>query len=150
MSYDGRYLFGTNYEGKSVAIWQIGNPDYMRAWQEIPNREAEESIYVHQIPYFLPKQRFRLKGGYNPSLAYTPGPKQIATDFDDQFLFVVDDEGALYVYNMDDVMKMENDPTQILPPVLEQMTLVTDILGDIRDLKISRPAIGVGGGGGST
>ena len=144
VSNDGRYLYGSNFEGKSVATWEIDNPGNSVPWESIPIKEGDERAHVHPVPYFLPISKFRLTGGYNPNLAYTPGPKQVAVDYDNEYLFVVDEDGALYVYRMDDVMEVVNKAGEQIPK-LEPLNLITDVPGDIRDLEVGRPVVRSGG-----
>ena len=142
----GRYLYGTCYEKKSVAIWDVGNPRYRVDWREVPTSD-DGRMYRFQVPHYLPITRFRLKGGYNPNLRYTPGGQHLAVDPLDDYLFVVDEDGALYIYELRDVRRAEerllNAPDPL--PVHEPWKLVTDIEGDMRDLKVSRPAVRLAG-----
>jgi len=132
---DARYLYGTNFEGKTVAIWELGNPKYAISWHDVTYNPRVTGMYVFQVPYHLPLKRFKLKGGYNPTKSYVPGGQQLAVDPTNKNLFVVDEDGALYIYDIGTVLAA---PDMSAP---EPRAIVSSIEGEMRDLKVSRPII---------
>ncbi|MCB1215933.1 hypothetical protein KDL44_00970 [bacterium] len=154
---EGRYLFATCYEAKSVAIWELGNPDFAREAKDVimPVGPEQKGYVWSDVTYYLPALRFGLKGGYSERLNYIAGGERIAVDPAGAFLALNDDEGAVYVYELFEVMKTlrRRDPVpEIAPPtrnlpVLEPHLIITDLVrtgsGDveIRDLQIARPRV---------
>lgn len=132
---EARYLYGTNFEGKTVAIWELGNPAHSIDWREVTYDVNDEGMYVFPVEYFLPVKRIKLKGGYDPSKSFVPGGHQVAVDPHDKFLFVVDEYGALYIYDMDVI----NAAADMSTP--EPRKIVSEIEGEMRDLKVSRPIV---------
>jgi hypothetical protein len=132
---EGRYLYGTNFEAKTVAVWEIGNPAHKLSWQQLPVITNDEGYYIFQVDYFLPLLRFKLKGGYKPGKTYIPGGQQLALDEGNQYLFVVDEDGALYIYDNRPLFELKDLATP------EPRVIVSSIEGEMRDLKISRPSV---------
>jgi hypothetical protein len=137
---DAKYLFATAYQSHSVFIWQIGNPDSKINWAVEANKDPsgsfmQDSFQVTREQY-LPYTSFKLTGGYNEQLLYNPEPKQIAIDSINQNVFVVDSDGALFVYLYSDTLKSK--PGEALKPY----KIVHGLEGEMRDLKISQPALG--------
>jgi DNA-binding beta-propeller fold protein YncE len=128
-----RHLFATNYEMKTVAIWDIGNLNYSRPWQEIP--VAGDRGYRWPAMHFLPIKRFKLKGGLDPALKFIPGGMQITVDPHDEYLFVMDDEGGFYIYDMATVLHC---PDMSTPEPRRTHWFGHEI--EVRDLKVSLPA----------
>jgi len=136
----GEYLVGTNYELKSVAIWRIGDPEFMYDWEDVPYNPADEKTYRFEIPHYVPVTRFRLAGGYDPNDRYIPGGEQVVIDPLDDYLIVIDEKGAMYIFDFDEVKRAENLSTP--EPVNGQPVLsMTSDTTEIRDLKVSRPAV---------
>lgn len=137
---EGRFLVGTNYEQKTVAIWDLkdtGRNDV--AWQDVPYYpEIFEGSYRFERTHYLPVKRFQLQGGYDANLSYVPGGQQVAIDPLDEYLFVVDERGALYVYDFQAVLQVDDLSTP------EPRELVIDLAADtteIRDIKVSQAAV---------
>ncbi|MEZ5339640.1 MAG: hypothetical protein R3F46_15430 [bacterium] len=159
---EGRYLFATCYEAKSVAVWELGNPDFARLPEDVvlPVGPDQKGYIWSDVTYYLPALRFALKGGYSERFNFVAGGERIAVDPAGSFLALNDDEGAVYVYELFEVMKKlrERSPIpEIAPParelpVLEPHLIITDLVrtgsGDveIRDLQIARPQVRRGGG----
>ncbi|GEM_PF-1872298 len=137
---EARYLVGTNYEQKTIALWDLkdrGKNDV--AWQDVPfYPEVFEGSYRFQLPHYLPVKRVKLKGGYDPNLGYVPGGQQIAVDPLDEYVFVVDDRGALYVYDFLTVLQAEELST---PEPRELVIDLADDTTEIRDIKIAQAAV---------
>ncbi|MCB1221789.1 MAG: hypothetical protein H7A35_07995 [Planctomycetales bacterium] len=154
---EGKYLFATCYEAKTVAVWELGNPDYMRQSDEVrlPVGPDQKGYLWEGLPYYMPAYRFGLKGGYEERLSYVPGGERVAVDPAGAFLTINDDEGALYIYYLYDIYKevSKHEPIpDIAPrlqdlPVIEPHKIITDLVrkggGDveIRDLKIAIPRV---------
>jgi DNA-binding beta-propeller fold protein YncE len=135
-----RYLIGTNYEEKTVAIWDLKNRNTNDvAWKDVPYYpESYEKTYRFEKTHYLPITRFKLKGGYDPSLNFIPGGQQVAVDPLDEYLFVVDEYGALYVYDFLEVLKAQ---VLITPEPRELVGRLASSTTEIRDLKVSQPAV---------
>ena len=145
MDREAKYLFATNYEGRSVAVWEIGNPEYALAWQQVPVDPRDERSYRWPVTHYLPKVRFKLKGGYDPNITFVPGGLQLGVDPRGEYLFVMDDEGGFYIYDLPDVMRAKDLST---PKPRHVVVLGHDI--EVRDLQVSVPgqrATTPGGGG---
>ena len=103
---NGRYLFAPVYRQngtKTVVIWDLKD----RTRNAIPGNMVtpyDQAVVFKDITYYTPVKGFRLKGGYNDNYGFTPSGDQVAVDPFDQYLFVVDDYGALYIYEMEDVL----------------------------------------------
>ena len=154
---EAKYLFAPCYEAKSVAVWEIGSPYYMRKPENVVMPVGpDNSAYVRgDVPYYLPTYRFRLKGGYSERFTYVPGGELIAVDPAGSFLAINDDEGALYVYDLFTILKevsMHPEAVELAPraselPLIEPHLIITDLLRggegevEIRDLKIARPVV---------
>ncbi|MBN2082631.1 hypothetical protein JW859_10560 [bacterium] len=149
---DARYLVGTNYEDKTVAIWDLkdrSKNDY--DWQDVPYfPDVYEGSYRFERTHYLPIQRFELKGGYDPNIKYVPGGQHLAIDPLDQYLAVVDDYGAVYIYDWQKGLRTNwsyegsgtSERTGL--PVPEPVKIVVDIADrttEIRDMQFSIPAI---------
>jgi hypothetical protein len=133
------YLFASAMEAKTVFVWQLGNPEHLVDWnaraaQGDTRFERLESFHNTQTHY-LPMTAVRLGGHYEAGNNYTAGPERLAVDELNQNLFVQDEDGALYIFDFDKVLR--NKPNHILTP----LRLVTDIEGEMRDLKVSRPVV---------
>jgi hypothetical protein len=144
---DGAYLFSSALRSRTVYVWQVGNPDHVVDWKVVedtigaPAFRANESFRLAPGQY-LPHTKFELKGGYKPGSGYVGGPERLVVDSMNQNLFVVDEDGALYVYDFDDVLRCK--PGAILEPY----HIVSGIEGEMRDLKVSRPVTRGGSTGG--
>jgi DNA-binding beta-propeller fold protein YncE len=148
-----RFLVATNFELKTVAIWDLADRSRNDVpWQEVPfYPEVYEGAYRFERTHYLPFQRFKLKGGYDPRYMFVPGGQQIAIDPLDEYLIVVDEYGALYIYNFQELLGAgggrqvesgDGRPETLLTP--EPWVLVTDLANEtteIRDVKISQPAV---------
>lgn len=128
----GRYLYGTNYEEHTVAVWEIDNPTFSHPWQTIP--PTDKKGYRAPVTHYLPYKVFSLKGGINPAAAFVPGGQQIAIDPYDEYLYVMDDMGGFYVY---DVKTILNCADLSIPEPRSTIFFNGDI--EVRDLKVSRP-----------
>lgn len=147
----GRYLAATNYEEKTVAIWDLKARDqHDVAWQDVPYYpEIFESSYRFERTYYLPMQRFQLIGGYDPNVTYVPGGQQIEIDPLDQYLVIVDDDGALYVYDWQEGLRTnwhnkgagENADGIPIPKPDQIVVDIADRTTEIRDLAISQAAV---------
>ncbi|MDQ3023098.1 MAG: hypothetical protein M3R04_01740 [bacterium] len=139
---EANYLFSSALRSQTVYVWQIGNPDHRVDWGVVARTlkttafETNESFQITQ-EQFLPHTSFKLKGGYNSNLGYVGGPERLAVDSMDQNLFVVDEDGALYVYDFNDVVRAKAGS------VIEPFHIVMGTEGEMRDLKVSRPAVAV-------
>lgn len=154
---EAKYLFAPCYEAKTVAVWEIGSPYYMRNAGEVlmPVGPEDKGYIRGDIPYFLPTYRFRLKGGYSERLNFVAGGDLIAVDPAGTFLAITDDEGAMYIYDMYAILKevsmhppvVELAPVAAELPAPEPHLIIMDLLrsgeGDveIRDLKIAKPVV---------
>lgn len=146
-----RYLVATNLEEKTVAIWDLKSRDKNDVqWQDVPYYpEIFESAYRFERTHYLPIQRFALLGGYNPNLTYVPGGQQVEIDPLDQYLVVVDDDGALYVYDWAEGLRTNwrNEgagETVAGVPIPKPREIVVDIADrttEIRDLAISQATV---------
>lgn len=136
----GNYLVGTNYERKSVAIWRVGDPQFMVPWQKVPFDPGDEKTYRFELPYYLPLTRFKLTGGYNPDLQYTPGAQQVVIDPLDDYLVVIDEDGAMYRYNFQEMLRVKDLSTPEPLGGKPVLSLTSDVT-EIRDVKVSRPAV---------
>lgn len=135
---DGNFLYATCTEDRGVAIWDLGNPQHRVDWDKYDARYQQLLSYATGQPHFLPVRKFYLKGGYNPNVTYVPGGKQIALDPLGQNVFVVDEDGALYIYDKHVLDSAEDGATP------EPVKIVSEIQGEIRDLKVSKPAVRFG------
>jgi hypothetical protein len=134
------HLVGTNYELKTVAIWRIGDPQFSVPWQDVPYNPNDEKTYRFEIDHFVPLTRFRLTGGYDPNDRYIPGGEQVVIDPLDDYLIVVDEKGAMYRYDFEEMLKVEDN--SIPEPLGGQPVLsLTSDTTEIRDVKVSRPAV---------
>ena len=137
---DAKYLFSSALRSQTVYVWQVGNPDHKIDWNQLAGQD-KDALFVQNTSYqlakdqYLPMTSFVLKGGYNPNDKYTPGPERMAVDSLNQNFFVVDEDGALYVYNFDDVIHAQ--PKSVLEP----FHIVHSMEGEMRDLKVSRPVV---------
>jgi hypothetical protein len=130
----GRYLYATNYEEHSVAVWEIGNPEYSHPWQTIP--PTDKKGYRAPVTHYLPWKAFKLKGGINPNATFVPGGQQIAIDPYDEYLYVMDDMGGFYIYETKTIMRCADGS---IPEPRNTYFFNGDI--EVRDLKVSRPAV---------
>lgn len=131
----GDYLYATCTETGGVAVWEVGNPKLAVDWTQYEERFRLLESYATGQPHYLPAKIFFLSGGYNPNVKYLPGGKQLAIDPDDHDLFVVDEDGALYIFEMRAIIAAaDGDKPQ---PV----RIVSEIKGEIRDLKVSPPTV---------
>jgi DNA-binding beta-propeller fold protein YncE len=147
----GRYLVGTNYEESTVAIWDLKSRDKNDVrWQDVPYYpDVFESAYRFECTHYLPLQRFKLKGGYDPNYTFTPGGQHVEIDPLDEYLVVVDDTGAVYVYDWREGLRTNwrstgTPETADGVPIPEPREIVVDIADrttEIRDLKISQAAV---------
>jgi len=132
-----KYLFGTCYERQSIAIWQIGNKMFAEHWENIPYDPANETSYRFEREHYLPYKKLALKGGYTDRFTFVPGGQQIVVDPHDEFVFVVDDEGGFYIY---DLAKLLHAVDQSTPEPRAIIELGRET--EIRDMKACRPAAG--------
>jgi len=152
ISSDARYLVGTNYEAKTVAIWDLkdrSKNDY--AWEQVPfYPEQYEGTYRFERTHYLPIQAFELKGGYDPNITYVPGGQHLAIDPLDQYLAVVDDYGAVYIYDWQLGLRTNwsyegsetSEKTGLpIPEPVEIVVDVADRTTEIRDMQFSIPVI---------
>lgn len=131
----GDVLYAPCTETGGVAVWEVGNPRYAVNWDAHDPRYAQLESYATGVPHFLPVKTFFLTGGYDPNIQYLPGGKQVCLDPGDNNLFVVDEDGALYIYDLRDIESAgDGDKPQ---PV----KIVSEIKGEIRDVKVSPPVI---------
>ena len=144
---DGRYLFGTNYEKKTVAIWEIGNPEYKIPWQQIPVETARSTSFILEVPYYLPMTRFKLIGGYKPGDEYIAGGQHIEVSPNDEHLFVMDEYGALYIYNLKGANGVMQANDLSVPEPLDIVTEFSNQVTEIRDMKVSMPVVRIGSPG---
>jgi hypothetical protein len=128
----GRYLYATNYEEHSVAIWEIDNFTFSRSWQTIP--PIDKKGYRAPVTHYLPQKVFLLKGGINPAATFIPGGQQIAIDPYDEYLYVMDDMGGFYIYDVPVIMRCAD---LAIPEPRNTYWFGGDI--EVRDLKVSRP-----------
>jgi hypothetical protein len=143
---DARYLFGTSFQSKTVYIWEIGNPDHKVDWpSELAQDEdpdatlAELESFRHVTEeHYTPKTTFKMKGGYDANKNYLPEPTRVAVDSLNQNLFVLDADGALFLYNFNEAIDVEEGTT------LEPYKIVPGTEGQMRDMKISEPAVKTG------
>jgi DNA-binding beta-propeller fold protein YncE len=140
----GDYLYATNNEAKTVAVWEVGNPEHLVDWRRITfNPAVMKSIWSGDpFPHYTPFQLFKLKGGYDDNLNYVPGGQQIALDPMDINLFVVDEEGSLYTYDIARIMKFEESSETFVPEPESLVTIAE--MGDeveVRDMKVSRGVV---------
>lgn len=138
---NGHYLFGTNYEMKTVAIWEIGNPEFQIPWQAIPVETARQSSYISQVPYYLPMTRFKLAGGYKPGDNYIPGGQHIEVSPNDEHLFVMDEYGALYIYNLKGINGVMQAKDLSVPEPLDIISEFSNQVTEIRDMKVTMPVV---------
>jgi hypothetical protein len=154
---EAKFLFAPCYEAKTVAVWELGSPYYMREPGAIvmPVGPEDKGYVRGDVPYYLPTYRFRLKGGYSDRYVSVPGGDLIAVDPAGTFIAITDDEGAMYIYDMFAILKevsMHPPAVELAPPASELPApephlIITDLLrsgeGDveIRDLKIARPVV---------
>jgi hypothetical protein len=146
-----RYLVATNLEEKTVAIWDLKSRDKNDVdWQDVPYYpEIFESSYRFERTYYLPIQRFALLGGYDPNLTYVPGGQQVEIDPLDEYLVIVDDEGALYIYDWAEGLRTNwrnpgstvRDDGLPIPKPREIVVDIADKTTEIRDLAISQAAV---------
>lgn len=135
-----QYLYATNYEKHSIAIWDVGNLNYSRNWQDIPPLDKKGFRYPSM--HFLPMKEFLLQGGMDPNLRFVPGGQQIAIDPYDEYLYVMDDSGGFYIFDVPAIQRCKDQ--EILEP-RGTYWFRGDI--EVRDLKVSRPAVLKSGGG---
>jgi hypothetical protein len=134
----GEYLFSSALRSKTVYVWQIGNPDYRVDWEVVARTiqsdafTANESFQLTPEQY-LPMTSFKLSGARHSNVGYIGGPERLAVDSMNQNLFVVDEDGALYVYHFPDVIRAQRGAT------IEPLHVVTGTEGEMRDIKVSRP-----------
>lgn len=140
----GAYLYATLMEDKSIAVWQVDNPNYSLDYTKIPP-DPQGKRKIAPVTYYLPKTAVKLKGGYRDNLLFVPGGKQIVLDPTDQYVFVVDEEGALYIYKLKDIQQGKYAST---PEPVKIVPLQDD--AEIRDIKVSRPAVRFPVAGGDT
>ena len=148
----GEYLIAPLYESGAVAIWHVGDPAYSVDYREVPTKD-DGVMFRFPVTHFLPCKRFMLEGGYNEAVKYTAGGKFVAVDSQNESLFIMDEDGGLYIYNMRDLGVFDaaqRDPLLTTAPKKDDLPLfkprllVTDLTAantEIRDLQISRPAI---------
>jgi hypothetical protein len=148
----GEYLFAPIYETGAVAVWHVDDPTYRVAPEVVPTPQ-DGSIPRFNVYHYLPCKRFMLQGEYNKAVSYTGGGKLVGVDSQNQDLFIMDEDGALYIYELRKLGIFDaakRDPfTPMLPPkdqipVLAPKLLVTELSDrttEIRDMQISRPAI---------
>jgi hypothetical protein len=135
-----RYLYATNYEQHSVAIWEVGNPIYSRSWENIP--PTDKKGFRFPVTHYLPVKEFLLKGGMDPNVRFVPGGQQIAIDPYDEYLYVMDDMGGFYIFDIPVIQRCKDK--EIIEP-RGTFWFGGDI--EVRDLKVSRPAaLKLGGG----
>ncbi|MCC7478264.1 YncE family protein [bacterium] len=134
----GAYLYATAFEDKAVICWEVDNPTRSVSWEQVPP-DPNGRRSIAPVPYYLPQTHIKLKGGYDPNLIFIPGGQQIVLDPSDSYVFVVDDEGALYIYDNREIKQAKEgetiEPRGIVP-------LDKDV--EIRDIKVSRPAVRTG------
>jgi DNA-binding beta-propeller fold protein YncE len=133
---DARYMYATNYERHSVAIWRLGDLSTSVKYEKIPLDPGNERYYRWPAQHFLPIKRFLLKGGYDPSKTYVPGGNRIAVDPANEYLYVMDDNGGFYIYELREIMKAKELAT---PEPHKLVVLGSGV--EVRDLKVSRPAV---------
>jgi hypothetical protein len=139
---DANYLFSSALRSQTVYVWQVGNPDHRVDWKTVEqtlNSKAYEQLPSYKLTQveYLPLTSFKLKGGYDPNVKYIPGPERLTVDSMNQNLFVVDEDGALYVYDFKDAIRAKAGT------VIEPLHIVQGVEGEMRDIKVSRPAVGV-------
>jgi len=144
----GRYLYGTCSERNAVAIWDIGNPEY----SIVPNQfntvpDDKPFPRLSEIPHYVPVTRFRTRATYRYD-NYIPQPKLIATDPLDEYVYVVDEYGALYIYDRREVFVRQprsmSEPADIPVYEVDKERLVKDLANDtaeVRDIAVSRAAV---------
>jgi DNA-binding beta-propeller fold protein YncE len=142
---DARYLLGTNSERDTVAVWDLQNLDrYNVPWEDVPYfPDRFPQSYRFEQDHYLPAKVFRLKGGYDPTHRFIPNPRQLEVGPTNEYLFVVDEYGAIYVYNFADVVSLTSNDTEN-PVVLEPRGIVVDIADqttEVRDLAVSQPTV---------
>lgn len=129
----GKYLYATNYEKHSVAIWDVGNLNYSQTWQSIP--PLDKNGFRYPCMHFLPVKEFLLKGGFDPNVRFVPGGQQIAIDPYDEYLYVMDDMGGFYIFDVPAIQRCKDQ--DIVEP-RGTFWFGGDI--EVRDLKVSRPS----------
>jgi hypothetical protein len=142
---DARYLFGTASLAKSVFVWEIGNPSYKVDWtKELAKDENPDAVlgslesFKHVThDQYLPLTSFKMEGGYDPTKKYLPEPERVAVDNMDQNLFVVDGDGALFLFDFKEAVGAKQGST------LKPYKIVPGTEGEMRDMKISQPPGGV-------
>jgi DNA-binding beta-propeller fold protein YncE len=142
----GKYLYAVSAERWSFAVWHLNDPEYVidpRRWNGDPNHEGFPRLA--EFPHHLPMARYRIKGGYKPG-DYLPKPDLIACDPLDEYVFVVDEDGALYIYNRADVLAKQPlsyaEPQQLEVP--EPRKIVVELASsttEIRDIAVTKPNV---------
>jgi len=148
---DGRYLIapvarptGTKY----VAIWDLKD----RTKNATPGSMVPsypDGVVFKDITYYTPAKGFALKGGYNAAHNFIPTGKQVAIDPFDEYLLVADEYGALYIYDMLEVMDTKYESTDDLASYnweqvaelekQEQKTLTQVIESRLKGLAVLEP-----------
>jgi DNA-binding beta-propeller fold protein YncE len=138
----GERLYATNYEDKSIAVWHVDNPARSIPGDQVPPEPSGRGYRFTELTHYFPENIVRLKGGYNRNVAFVPGGKQIMLDPTDEYLFVCDDEGALYIY--DTAVILAAAPGSIPEP--RKIVPVEVAAVEIRDMKVCRPPLRLGSG----
>jgi DNA-binding beta-propeller fold protein YncE len=142
---DAHYLFSSSYNAHTVYVWRIGDPNFKIDWALEAARNGDSFTgnfsFQNTREQYLPITGVKLKGGWNPGHNYDPEPEHVAVDAVNQNLFVTDSDGALYIYTLSDVLRTKLAPDARQGVVVEPYQLVHGVEGEMRDLKVSRPAV---------
>ncbi len=142
-----RYLYATNYEQHSVVVWDVGNLNYSQTWQDIP--PLDKNGFRYPAMHFLPAKEFLLKGGFDPNVRFVPGGQQIAIDPLDEYLYVMDDMGGFYIFDVPKILRCKDINYDVPQTERAEDRDTIEPRGtfwfggdiEVRDLKVSRPAV---------
>jgi DNA-binding beta-propeller fold protein YncE len=142
----GHYLYATATERKAVAVWDINNRTYMVQASQFHGQPGGDGYPAFgRIPFYLPMNRFTLNGGYlQQGMTDIPGPQLIATDPLNEYVYVVDERGALYIFNRKDV-EVAHPPSYFPTAPMstpEPHRIAADMASDtteVRDIAVSLP-----------
>jgi DNA-binding beta-propeller fold protein YncE len=145
----GRYLYGTVTERKAVAIWDLNNRSYIvdpTNFHGDTSQDGQGFPKLGKLPLYLPMTRFAINGGYLAPGQYMPGPQLIAADPLNEYIYVVDEHGALYIYDRAQVQvpqpRSNYQPNELPTPPPHRIS--TDLASDtteVRDIAVSLPTI---------